>query len=181
MYISNLAKYINIFNSCTINVFNYQNIDIPQTAVPIWTTRFTTVDFCPDVGYLSGWTLFYTIFLLDPVPGEQNTTIPNCTDNEGKDPDPPPFRKNSGQQKAWTCLTRFYIFPPQKNLGILHPSNYEEEFANRPWYSLFGTFELQESRVGYHMFVQNKGTKISFSGIATFYNGVGLTHFPPSG
>ncbi|OXA48779.1 hypothetical protein Fcan01_16181 [Folsomia candida] len=177
MYISNLAKYINIFASCTINLFNYRNIDIPQTSAPIWTTRFTTVETCPDEPMLDGWRMDYKIFLLDP--GLQNTTFPSCTDSDDLNSVPPPFRKNTGLQKAWNCLTRFYIFPPDKNLGILHPSNYEENFAKKTWHVLFD-FDYEVPRVGYHIFVQNKSGKVNFAEIETlrvFFNRDGLNIF----
>lgn len=146
MEILNLANYINIFSGCAINIINYKGINIPSSiSVPVWTTRYNIVDFCI---FMTPFTkrppIKYKIFLIDHF---NNSKFPSCVAFEANREIP--LRSNAGQQRAWKCLTRFYIFPPTKQFaGVLPPDLYEEHFSSRrkmiPYY-----------RTGYHVLVQD--------------------------
>ncbi|OXA49115.1 Decaprenyl-diphosphate synthase subunit 1 [Folsomia candida] len=123
----------------------YYNGKKESEGLPVWTTRYNIVDFCI---FMTPFTkrppIKYKIFLIDHF---NNSKFPSCVAFEANREIP--LRSNAGQQRAWKCLTRFYIFPPTKQFaGVLPPDLYEEHFSSRrkmiPYY-----------RTGYHVLVQD--------------------------
>lgn len=149
MSILNLAQYVNLFSTCLVNLLNYEHLDLPPLPIPVWTSRYRTVQFCTITQSLGeDISPYYKIFLQDP---GSNTTIPDgCLPDEVKtNPLTNPLRTNKFQQKGWKCLTRFYIFL-SPGLINLPPAEHEESF--------FRTIRKNEqsyNRVGYHVLVDD--------------------------
>ncbi|OXA39788.1 hypothetical protein Fcan01_25448 [Folsomia candida] len=155
MEIYNLAKYINIFSGCVINIINYKDINIPSTlSTPIWTTRYHFAYYCQFFEAMSDRPkLRYKIYPIDHL---SNLTFPFCEPAfDEYNANKIPLRRNVHQQRGWKCLTRFYIFPPPGDLaGVIPPDIYEEQFSS-------GYRFRRYYRTGYHILLQRPGGTIN--------------------
>lgn len=166
---------INAFEKCTVHLINYPGINIPPLKHPVLVSRHQIVTIDPSTSN-TNLTFQFNTFMMYPLLGNlpSNNTRTKKTHLRGSI-----LRGTTQQEKGWTCLARFYLFPDSKlpkyvpfadrKVGMILPPMFEEDWAHYRGIGDRNKFH----RLQYHILTL-KGSKDDFTILQDWSQGMNV-------
>lgn len=142
-HISNLEKYLNIYNQCFVHLINYNGIDLlgsqknPMQKVPWILSRYDVVGVVYNVTsdifkYSSrpNFSVRNRMYLFEKIPTSRepiNWCVRNRLDLECEDVN---YQDLSAKVRPWQCEAHFYLFPPTASESLFYENHYVDSLTS---------------------------------------------------